>query len=148
MRLLLSYTKVIVIISYPGLFLPAAVAPYLHLQPLHDVNPSRILFVRYYACSSCTHRTSTSLVYESVIRIYLLRLRTWSFLRYATSEGQTHRDYCRILLRLHRSFKVCIRLDETSCPEAGGYRPGYTSALSAQRGSNPGNKITAQLRST
>ena len=48
--------------------------------------------------------------------------------------------YCSILLRLHRSFKVSIGLDEASCPEAGGSRPGCTSALSAQRGSNPGKK--------
>ena len=49
-----------------------------------------------------------------------------------------------ILLRLHRSFKVSIGLDEASCREAGGSHPGCTSALSAQRGSNPGNKVTAQ----
>ena len=49
-----------------------------------------------------------------------------------------------ILLRLHRSLKVSIGLDEASCPEAGGSRPGCTSALSAQRGSNPGKKIMAQ----
>ena len=51
---------------------------------------------------------------------------------------------CSIILRLHRSFKVSIGLDESSCPEARGSRPGYTSTLSAQRGSNPGNKLTAQ----
>ena len=54
------------------------------------------------------------------------------------------RFYCSILLRLHRSFKVSIGLDEASCSEAGGSRPGYTSALSAEHSSNPGNKITAQ----
>ena len=46
-------------------------------------------------------------------------------------------ESCSILLRLHRSFKISIGLDEASCPGAGGSRPGYTSALSAQRGSNP-----------
>ena len=51
---------------------------------------------------------------------------------------------CSILLRLHRSSKISIGLEETSCPEAGGSRPGYTSALSAERGSNRGNKMTAQ----
>lgn len=49
-----------------------------------------------------------------------------------------------VLLRLHRSFKAGIGLDEASYPEAGGSRPEFTSVLSAQRGSNPGNKITAQ----
>ena len=53
-------------------------------------------------------------------------------------------DFCSIFRRLHRSFKVNIGLDEASCPEVGGSRPRYTSALSAQRGSNPGNKIAAQ----
>ena len=51
-------------------------------------------------------------------------------------------NYCSILLRLHRSFKLGIGLDEASCPEAGGSRPGCTSVLSAQRGSN--EKNTAQ----
>ena len=51
--------------------------------------------------------------------------------------------FCSIL-RLHRSSKVSIGLDEASCPEAGRSRPGYTSALIAQRGSSPANKTTAQ----
>ena len=41
--------------------------------------------------------------------------------------------FLSILLRLHRSCEVSIGLDKASCSEAGGSRPGYTSALSAQR---------------
>ena len=52
---------------------------------------------------------------------------------------------CSVLLRLHRSVKVSIGLDEASCPEAGGSRPGYASALGAQRCSDPGNKITTWI---
>ena len=54
------------------------------------------------------------------------------------------RFYRSILLRLHRSFEVSIGLDEASCRQAGGSYPGCTSALSAERRSTPGNKITAQ----
>ena len=48
-----------------------------------------------------------------------------------------------VLLRLHRSFKITLGLGEASCSETGGPRPGYTSALSTKRGSNP-SSYTAQ----
>ena len=37
--------------------------------------------------------------------------------------------------------KVPIGFDDVFCSEPGGSRPGYNSALSAERGSDPGNEI-------
>lgn len=52
---------------------------------------------------------------------------------------------CGIILGLHRSFKVSVGLGVASCRKAVGRRPGYTSsALIAQRGSDPGNNTTVQ----
>ena len=47
----------------------------------------------------CTCGTSASLLLQSRVSICILRPRAWSLLRYATSAGQTHRDYDRTLPR-------------------------------------------------
>lgn len=56
--------------------------------------------------------------------------------------------FCSVLLRLRQLFQVSIGVLKASCRKAGEPRPGYTTAVVAQRRSNPGNKIEAHKLSS
>ena len=60
--------RILVIISYPTLFLPPPISPSLRLPPLAYVTLSSS-HLRYYAYTPCTRRTSTSLLSKSLVPI-------------------------------------------------------------------------------